>query len=118
MSEAQPAYHIVINNAQDESAVLAARLDMIQGIGRGLGVTAAHELAHQFVDKPPMDNDPLIDPSARGTYNASGCNGTTDPSPWTGYWPAVPPIGLHWEKPALDALNTALKGGWHTLPHN
>jgi hypothetical protein len=118
MQGAQDAYHVVINNAQDETAVLANRLDLIQAIGRGIGVTAAHELAHQFVDKPPMDNNPATNPAARGTFNATGCNGLDDPSPWTGYWLPAPPIFLHWEKPALDALGQALGKGWHDLPHN
>ena len=127
MTEAQPAFQIVINNATDETTVLATRLDMLQGIGRGLGVTSAHEIAHQFVDRPPMDNDPNTDFAARGTYNATGCNGGNDPSPWIGYWPAglgVPNniplnnIPLHWEPPALSALIVALQAGWHQLPHN
>ena len=112
MGEAQDALQVVINNAQDESAVLTQRLDLIQAIGRGIGHIAAHEVAHQFLGLCcAMDANPGTDPSARGTINATGCNGRTDPSPWTGYWPA-PKILLHWEQPTLDALGRCLGKGW------
>jgi hypothetical protein len=112
MAGAQEAYQTVINNAQDENAVLATRLDMIRGIGRGIGATAAHEAAHKFLYKCcTMDADPKTDPDARGAFNATGCNGRTDPSIWTGYWPN-PYIKLHWEQPALNALGQCLNGGY------
>jgi hypothetical protein len=112
---AQYAYKVVINNAQDEGTVLAQRLDLIQAIGRGIGVSAAHETAHQFLMKCcAMDADPQTDLNARGTFNATGCDGSVDPSPWTGYWPA-PVIPLHWEQPALDALGQCLNGGWRSF---
>jgi hypothetical protein len=123
MKEAQDAYHIVINSAQDEISALH-RLDLMQAIGRGIGFTAAHEIAHHFLFSCcTMDADPLnpsvqnpnpeqLDPDARGAFNATGCSGSLDPSPWTGYWPS-PKIDLHWERPALDALGQCLSNGWH-----
>jgi len=87
----------------------------MEAIGRGIGVSAAHEIAHHFLGHCcSMDSNPVspgefnpdpnnADPGARGTYNATGCSANSDPSPWTGYWPN-PKIDLHWEKPALDAL--------------
>jgi hypothetical protein len=115
MLNAQTAYNVDPKSAQEESVLLANRLDVIRAIGRGLGVSAAHEIAHQFVDAPPMDDNPATDSAARGTFNATGCNASTDPSPWTGYWP-VPVIFLHWEPSASSALGQALGGGWHKLP--
>ena len=114
MLNAQGAYNVDPKSAQAESALFANRLDVIRAIGRGLGVSAAHEIAHQFVDTSLMDENPATDPAARGTFNATGCNPSTDPSPWTGYWP-VPVIFLHWEPSALTALGQALGGGWHKL---
>jgi len=117
MIGAQNAYQVVINNAQDESTVLAQRPDVIRAIGRGLGASAAHEIAHRFLWKCcTMDSDPQSDPDARGTFNATGCDGLTDPSPWTGYWPD-PKILLHWEPPALNALGQCLNGGWRDFHH-
>lgn len=124
MFGAQDAYQVVINNVQDERNVLANRFDMIRAIGRGLGVSAAHEVAHQFVDSVGplgapglMDADPSTDSNPRGTFNAGGCDGhwppNGDPSSWLGYWPANPPIYLHWEAPSLLQLGEALGGGWH-----
>jgi hypothetical protein len=107
MLEAQNALNIVINNAQDEAAAIG-RPDLIDAIGSGIGNTAAHELAHQFLlECCDMDSNPSIatgsnpdptqaDPNARGTYNAGGFSGKEDPSFWIGYWPN-PKIGLHWE---------------------
>ena len=95
---------------------------VIRAVGRALGVTAAHEIAHQFVSGTGplgaglMDADPNTDPGARGTFNATGCSRAPppagDPSPWLGYWPS-PVIMLHWEAPSLTALGQALGGGWH-----
>ncbi len=117
MEQAQDAYNVVINNAQDESAVLASRLDLIQAIGRAIGATAAHEAAHTFLwNCCDMDNLPENDPNSEGTFNAGGCEAKTDPSFWTGYWPSNPPIFLHWEQPALTALQQCLNGGWHEKP--
>ena len=114
MEEAQDALQLVINNAQDESAALA-RPDTIRAIGRGIGNVAAHEIAHTFLGLCcTMQADPTSDVNARGTFNAEGCNGRTDPSPWTGFWP-TPRIPLHWEQPALDALRQCLGGGWRNF---
>jgi outer membrane protein assembly factor BamB len=111
MENAQVALRVTINNAEDESAALR-RFDLLQAIGRGIGVTTAHEIAHHFLFACcSMDADPATDPLARGTYNATGCSASTDPSPWTGFWPN-PIIKLHWEPPALRGLNECLNAGW------
>jgi hypothetical protein len=111
MQNAQDALKVVINNSQDEAAALQ-RIDLLQAIGRGVGVTAAHELAHHFLfNCCAMDADPEQDPLARGAYNATGCSGVLDPSPWTGFWPK-PVIKLHWEPATLRGLNECLSFGW------
>jgi len=111
MENAQGAYQVPINNAQDKATALN-RTDLIQAIGRGIGNTAAHEIAHHFLFLCcDMDADPQTDPAARGTFNATGCNASTDPSPWTDYWP-TPRINMHWEPPALQALSQCLSKGW------
>jgi hypothetical protein len=115
MEQGQWAYNVVINNAQDESKVLQQRTDYIQAIGRAIGNTAAHEMAHQFLFKCcDMDANPEDDPNARGTYNTGAASPITDPSFWTGYWPD-PVIYLHWESPALNALGHCLGGGWRNF---
>jgi uncharacterized protein affecting Mg2+/Co2+ transport len=114
LAGAQEAYKIPINNAQDEAAVVAGRPDLIQAIGRGIGVAAAHEAAHKFLGACcGMDADPGKDPAARGTFNAGGCSGTLDPSPWTGYWPN-PILYLKWEPSAESALGQCLNRGYRT----
>jgi hypothetical protein len=128
MLNAQGAYKVVITGAQAEQTFLASPLglNVIGALGRGLGVTAAHEIAHQFVPTNDprgalggglMDADPANDLNARGTFNATGCSGSWpplgDPSPWLGYWPSDPPIFLHWEPPALRELTQSLGPVWH-----
>jgi len=111
MMEAQAALQLIINNAQDLSTVLAEG-SIIRAMGRGIGNIAAHEIAHQFLKKCcAMDANPEVDENAKGTFNATGCSGVRDPSPWTGYWPD-PRILLHWQQPALEALGRCLGGGW------
>ncbi len=116
MEEAQEALQLVIKNAQDEQAALTDPR-VAQGIARGIGNIAAHEVAHQFLKGCcAMDANPYVDPDAKGTFNATGCNGrwppSGDPSPWLGYWPGSPNVLLHWEQPALDALGECLAGGY------
>jgi hypothetical protein len=134
MEEAQSALNVVINNAQDEAAAIG-RADLIEAIGRGIGNTAAHEVAHQFLlqccdmDSSPStatssNPDPTVpDPNARGAYNASGYSGRADPSFWIGYWP-IPKIDLHWENTpspdgspnSLRGLENCLRSGWYITP--
>jgi Bacterial Ig-like domain (group 2)/Protein of unknown function (DUF1573)/IPT/TIG domain/Abnormal spindle-like microcephaly-assoc'd, ASPM-SPD-2-Hydin/Galactose oxidase, central domain len=120
MEDAQEAYGTVINNAHDENGVLQKRTDMIQAIGKAVGNTAGHEIAHQFLlECCDMDANPQTDPNARGTYNAAGSNALDDPSFWTGYWPN-PIIYLHWQNQggsptAQDALSQCLGKGWRNL---
>ncbi len=111
MQMAQDALKLAINNAQDEATALK-RIDLLQAIGRGIGVTATHEIAHHFLFLCcAMDADPAQDFLARGTYNATGCLASTDPSPWIGFWP-TPIIKLHWEPQTLRGLNACLNAGW------
>jgi len=108
---------------------------LIDAIGRGIGNTAAHEVAHQFLlqccemDALPNDkyfsnaNPDEPDPGARGAYNAGDFSGKNDPSFWTGHWPS-PRIGLHWENApvydhtpsALTGLENCLRDGWYKTP--
>jgi len=114
MMEAQDALQLIINNAQDLNAALAQG-SIIRAIGRGIGNIAAHEIAHHFLVRCcAMDANPEVDENAKGTFNATGCSGVRDPSPWTGYWPD-PRILLHWQQPALDALGRCLGGGWRVF---
>jgi len=138
MYEAQFALSIVINNAQDEATALA-RADLIQAIGRSVGNTSAHEVAHQFLlqccDMDSLPKDPSTsnpypsqpDSDARGAYNAGGFSGKDDPSFWIGYWPN-PRIDLHWENTpitsgpnagtpnAVVGLENCLRDGWYKTP--
>lgn len=111
MMEAQDTLQLIINNAQDLNAALAQG-SIIRAIGRGIGNIAAHEITHHFLLRCcGMDADPTKDENAKGTFNATGCSGVRDPSPWTGYWPD-PRILLHWQQPALEVLGRCLGGGW------
>jgi hypothetical protein len=124
MLNAQQAYNIYLTSTQMEQIFLNSALGsvVVTAIGRGLGVSAAHEIGHQFVsDVGPlggglMDANPANDPAAFGTFNATGCSGAQppigDPSPWLGYYPSNPPILLHWEAPSLAELGQSLAGGW------
>jgi len=92
-------------------------LILVKAIGRGLGNVAAHEIAHQYLGRCcAMDADPQTDLAARGAFNAGVCNGSRDPSPYTGYWPQ-PRILLHWEQPSLVALGQCLSRGWRPNIH-
>jgi hypothetical protein len=118
MKEAQEALQVVIRNAQDEKAALN-NLKLIQAIGRGIGSTAAHEIAHQFLAKC-CSMDVLIsdDVNAAGTYNNGDADGDpspqvvdSDPSPYTGYWKdGTTPI--KWESTTKAALTKCLGSGW------
>jgi len=111
MENAQYAYGIQITNSQDEANALKST-NLLQAIGRGIGVTSAHEIAHHFLAGCcAMDADPAQDAEARGAINATGCSGSSDPSPWTGFWPN-PIIGLHWEPSTLLGLSRCLSRGW------
>jgi hypothetical protein len=112
MEQAQTALNISIANAQDEAAALQ-QIALMDAIGMGIGNTAAHEIAHQFLKKCcSMDANPSKDPDAKGAYNATGCTAAADPTPWTGYWPGPPKVYIHWEKPTLTGLTQCLANGW------
>jgi hypothetical protein len=112
-------------NAQEAMKLINVSSDaaLIQAIGRGIGDIAAHEIAHHFLNNCcTMDSDPnkasaqnpdttLPDPDAKGAINATGCEASSDSSPWTGYW-LNPKIDLHWEPPALKGLTECLSKGW------
>jgi hypothetical protein len=111
---------VIINNAQDEAVVLQQRADLIAAIGRAIGNTAAHEIAHHFLKSCcGMDADPQADPNARGTFNSGAASPISDPSFWTGYW-VSPKIYLHWQDQGtsptvLEGLGQCLGGGWHSF---
>jgi hypothetical protein len=117
MEQAQWALQISINTAQDESNALT-RQDLIQAIGRGIGNTAAHEIAHQFL-LLCCSMDVLIsdDSDAAGTYNNGSADGdanplviNSDPAPYTGYGKDGTPI--HWENSTKSALDKCLGSAW------
>lgn len=119
MGQAQAALNIAINSAQDVSNAIN-NVALIQAIGRGIGNTAAHEIAHQFLNHCcSMDalyasgNGQIIDPNAPGTYNNGSSDGdpnpqvlNSDPAPYTGYGKGGSPI--HWESTTQAALDTCL----------
>jgi len=118
MEQAQQALQVVINNASDESNALN-RQDLITAIGRGIGNTAAHEIAHQFLGKCcSMDALTSQDPNAAATYNNGSANGSPDPqSPdsepatYTGYGKDGK-TQIHWESSTHRALTECLNAGW------
>jgi hypothetical protein len=117
MEDGQWAYSVTITNAQDEATALQQRTDLIAAIGRAIGNTAAHEIAHQFlVACCGMDANPQTDPNALATFNAGASSPSIDPSFWTGY-SGSPKKYLHWQDSeysptALKALGQCLGGGW------
>jgi hypothetical protein len=65
----------------------ASRQTMIDGIGRGIGRAAVHELAHQIVATAAMDNSADPDSYEYGSFNrASQYYGELH---WAGAWPLV-----------------------------
>ncbi len=123
MEQAQVALQVAINNTQDETNALH-RQDLIQAIGRGIGNTSAHEIAHQFLIKCcSMDVFTSDDPASAGTYNNGDADGdpnpqiiNSDPAPYTGYGKSGKPI--FWEDSTKKALGNCLGKGWHdyTIP--
>jgi len=114
MEDAQWALNVAISNQQDEATVLQQRQDLLVAIGRAIGNTAAHEIAHHFlVECCSMDVTTAVDPNARGTYNTGDSSPVSDPSFFTGFWPNTI-ISLHWEAPAFVGLNNWLNSdhGW------
>ncbi|MGA8872804.1 MAG: SBBP repeat-containing protein, partial [Candidatus Acidiferrales bacterium] len=118
MEQAQIALQVNINNAQDESNALM-RQDLIQAMGRGIGNTAAHEVAHQFLGLCcSMDVFTSADPQAAATYNNGDGDGNPDPSipnsdpaPYTGYGKDGK-TAIHWEDSTDKALTACLGPGW------
>jgi hypothetical protein len=138
MFNTQGVYNIgTINNSQQEATILSANPQMILAIGRVIGNTSAHEIAHQFLQACCwMDDDPLnpnsqnpipskADPNARGAYNFGGANtAKEDPSFYIGYWQS-PVIALHWESDpvgnqvsAYNGLRSCLGTAWHEIDSN
>lgn len=118
MEQSQIALQVVINNAPDETVALG-RQDLIQAIGRGIGATAAHEIAHQFLGLCcNMDVLTSQDPNAAATYNNGDGDGdpnpqvpNSDPAPYTGYGKdGKTPI--HWEATTQQDLAKCLASGW------
>jgi len=65
----------------------ASRQTMIDGIGRGIGRAAVHELAHQIVATAAMDNNTDPDSYEYGSFiRASQYYGQLH---WSGAWPLV-----------------------------
>jgi hypothetical protein len=65
----------------------ASRPAIVDGIGRGIGRAAVHELAHQIVATAAMDNDSDPDSYEYSTFiRASQYYGTLH---WGGAWPIV-----------------------------
>lgn len=121
MEQAQLALQVVINNAQDESKALQ-RQDLFQAIGRGIGNTAAHEIAHQFLGRCcSMDVLTSADPQSAATYNNGDADGdpnpqvtNSDPAAYTGYGKdGKSPI--HWESTSQTGPAEVLGSGVQKL---
>jgi hypothetical protein len=100
MEQAQWALPLVMTTFQQvQNAV--GRADLMKAIGTGIGNSAAHELAHQFLgDGFGMEDN------SKNTYNSGGCRGDLDP--WTfGFGP------IQWENVTANALSSQFGGGWH-----
>jgi len=118
MEQAQWALQIVINNSQDEADALA-REDLIQAIGRGMGNTAAHEIAHQFLGLCcNMDVTISTDLNAAATYNQGDADGDpspnvpdSDPASYTGFGKDEK-TAIHWESATQQGLARCLASGW------
>jgi hypothetical protein len=121
MEQAQWALNVSITNAQERDTVLQQRRDLLLAIGRAIGNTAAHEIAHHFLEACcSMDVSVANDPNARGSYNVGQSSPVSDPSFFTGFWPD-PIIPLHWEAPTFVGLNNCLNSsrGWQdAAPRN
>jgi len=118
MEQAEVALQVQINNAQSEATALQ-RQDLIQAIGSGIGNTAAHEIAHQFLLKCcSMDVKISADPNAAATYNQGDSDGDpstnvpdSDPATYTGYGKDGK-TSIHWENTTEQALAKCLGSGW------
>ena len=70
-----------------------------EAIGSGIGINAAHEMAHQFL----LRTDGM---SSINTYNGLSCDGST--ARWVyGLGP------IRWEDTTGKALKDKLGAGWH-----
>lgn len=118
MEEAQVALQVQINNSRDEAKALK-RQDLIQAIGRGMGNTAAHEIAHQFLILCcSMDATISADPNAAATYNQGDADGDpspnvpdSDPATYTGFGKDGK-TAIHWESTTQQGLTRCLANGW------
>ena len=132
MKNAQFAVQARITNAQDE-AVQVLRPDLIQAIGRGVGDTAAHEIAHQFLG-PCCSMDVLTsaDPNAAATYNNGSEDGdsrptcspqlnhdcspvNSEPATYTGFGKDGR-TAIHWEDTTRRVLHRCIGSGWVDYP--
>jgi hypothetical protein len=76
--------------------------------GEGIGNTAAHEIAHQYLSSSCGMNDLGGDPAA---YNAGNADAGTDPSMYTGVGPNGQP--LYWTRQtAICLVNQILWGNF------
>jgi len=100
MEQAQWALNLVIGTFQAVQQAVG-NTALMEAIGTGIGTTAAHETAHQFLgDGWGMDD------KSKNTYNGQGCRG--DLSPWVyGFGP------IQWEDVTATALKNKLGAGWH-----
>jgi hypothetical protein len=74
---------------------------IIEAIGRGIGITSAHEFGHQF----GIGGEYL---ESRGVYEGGVCSPTEDPSGWTGIGPDGTPI--HWGEEAAGIIKRKIFG--------
>lgn len=74
---------------------------IVEAIGRGIGITSAHEFGHQFgIVAEYLDS--------RGVYEGGVCSPVEDPSGWTGVGPDGTPI--HWGEEAAGIIRRRIFG--------
>jgi hypothetical protein len=104
LSQAQYALNLQDTDlsASTDSPLFA---NVLWSTGEGIGNTAAHEIAHQFLLETCGMND---DPSLVGVYNGGSADAGDDPSMYTGIGPNGQP--LHWSpNTAICLVNMILK---------
>jgi len=116
-TQAQKALGIHPQNAE-EMAIASQRRDLMESIGRGVGAIAAHEIAHQFLNKCcGMDLYTHEDSNAAATYNNASEDGDpseqnidSEPATYTGY--GKDGTLIHWQNITRNVLNLCLSRGW------
>ena len=80
------SFEMVASSAIQHARVEASRQEMLEGIGRGIGRTAAHEFAHQILGPGMIDGD---DENTYEYANASSRSWYYGDLRWGAVWPRL-----------------------------